>query len=104
MRLMMMHKNDPHTEAGEKPPMELVHKMGEFVGEHAKAGRFVDGAGLSGSSKRTRLTFRGGQATIKHGPYQGEHESPAAMWQLKVRTKDTNETLWTKDFPAGSNS
>jgi sulfur-oxidizing protein SoxY len=23
---------------------------------------------------------------------------------LKVRTKDTNETVWTKDFPAGSNS
>jgi hypothetical protein len=88
MRVLMMHKNDPHTEAGEKPPMELVQKMGEFIGEHAKAGRFVDGAGLSGSKNRTRLTFRGGQATVKHGPYKGEHESPASMLQLKVRTKD----------------
>jgi hypothetical protein len=88
MRVLMMHKNDPHTEAGEKPPMELVQKMGEFVGEHMKAGRFVDGAGLSGSKNRSRLTFRGGQATVKHGPYKGEHESPAAMLQLKVRTKD----------------
>lgn len=88
MRILMMHKNDPHTEAGEKPPMELVQKMGEFIGEHAKAGRFVDGAGLSGSRTRTRLTFRGGQATVKHGPYEGKHESPATMLQLKVRTKD----------------
>ena len=88
MRFLMMHKNDPHTEAGEKPPMELVQKMGEFVGKHAKAGRFVDGAGLGASKTRTRLTFRGGQATVKHGPYQGEHESPAAMLTLKVGTKD----------------
>jgi hypothetical protein len=88
MRYLLMHKNDPHTEAGEKPPMELVQKMGAFIGEHAKAGRFIDGAGLPGSKFRTRLTFRGGEATVKHGPYKGEHESPAAMLQLKVRTKD----------------
>ncbi len=88
MRYLMMHKNDPHTEAGEKPSMELVQKMGAFVGEHAQAGRFVDGAGLGGSRTRTRLTFRGGQAAVKHGPYQGEHESPAAILQLKVQTKD----------------
>ncbi len=88
MRYLLMHKNDPHTEAGEKPNMELVHKMGEFIQQHAQAGRFVDGAGLSGSKNRTRLTFRGGQATVKHGPYKGEHESPAAILQVKVRTRD----------------
>jgi hypothetical protein len=88
MRFILMHKNDPRTEAGEKPPMELVQKMGAFIGEHARAGRFVDGAGLAGSKTRTRLTFRGGQASVKHGPYRGEHETPAAMLQLEVRTKD----------------
>ena len=46
MRFMMMHKNDANTEAGKPPPMELVHKMGAFVSEHAQAGRFIDGAGL----------------------------------------------------------
>jgi hypothetical protein len=88
MRYLMMHKNDPHTEAGEKPPIELIQKMGAFIEEHAKAGRFLDGEGLAGSKTRTRLTFRGGHATVKHGPYKGEHESPAAMLKLKVRTKD----------------
>jgi hypothetical protein len=43
MRFMIMHKNDPHTEAGEPPPMDLVEKMGQFIGEHAQAGRFLDG-------------------------------------------------------------
>jgi hypothetical protein len=86
MRFMIMHKNDPHTEAGEKPPMELVTNMGTFIGEYAKTGRFVDGAGLSGSKTRVRLVFREGRSTVKHGPYRGEHELPAAMLQLKVRT------------------
>src|SRR5690242_3572736 len=88
MRFMIMHKNDPHTEAGERPPLELVHQMGAFIGEYAKTGQFIDGAGLDGSRTRTRLTFRDGQCTRKHGPYKGEHELPAATLLLKVRTRD----------------
>ncbi|HEY6476692.1 MAG TPA: YciI family protein [Polyangia bacterium] len=88
MRFMIMHKNDPHTEAGEKPPRELIDKMGEFIGGHAQAGRLIDGAGLGASSTRTRLTFRDGACTVKHGPYRGEHELPSAMLLLKVRTRD----------------
>jgi hypothetical protein len=88
MRLMMMHKHDPKTEAGEKPPMELVHEMGTFIGEFAKTGRLIDGAGLGPSKTRTRLRFREGQCTTKHGPYQGEHELPAAALFLKVKNRE----------------
>jgi hypothetical protein len=88
MRFMIMHKNDPHTEAGERPPMELIHKMGAFIGEFAKSGRLVDGAGLGASQTRTRLTFRDGRCTVKHGPYRGDHELPAATLLLKVRTRE----------------
>jgi hypothetical protein len=88
MRIMMMHKNDPNTETGNPPPMELVHEMGEFIGGHARAGRLVDGAGLAGSKTRTRLTFRNGQCTARRGPYRGEHELPAATLLLKVRTQE----------------
>ena len=88
MRFMIMHKNDPRTEAGEPPPMEIVQQMGAFIGDYAKTGRFIDGAGLGGSKTRTRLTFREGDCTVKHGPYQGEHELPAAMLQLKVDSRE----------------
>lgn len=88
MRYMIMHKNDPHTEAGEPPPMELVTKMGELIGEYAKTGRFLDGAGLSASKTRTRLVFRNGGSTVKHGPYRGEHELPAAILLLKVPNRE----------------
>ncbi len=87
MRFMMMHKHDPNTEAEVMPPMELIEQMGAFIGEHAQAGRFLDGAG--GASKtRTRLVFRDGQCTVQHGPYQGEREMPAATLLLKVRTRE----------------
>lgn len=86
MRFMVMHKNDPNTEAGNPPPMKLVEEMGEFIGEYARTGRLLDGAGLSGSKTRTRLVFRDGECTTKRGPYRGEHELPAATLQLKVRT------------------
>ena len=88
MRFMIMHKNDPHTEAGQPPPMELVTKMGAFIGEYAQTGRFIDGAGLRGSKTRSRLVFRDGSCTVKHGPYRGEHELPAATLLLKVRTRE----------------
>ena len=88
MRFMLMHKNDPKTEAGEPPPMELVQKMGEFIGGHAEAGRFLDGAGLAGSATRTRLLFRGGRCTDeKRGPYEGLRELPAATLLLRVSTR-----------------
>ena len=88
MRFMMMHKNDPFTEAGEKPPMKLVDEMGELIGEYAKTGQFVDGAGLAGSATRTRVVVRGGHCTSQHGPYRGEHELPAATLLLKVGTRE----------------
>src|SRR5689334_7926938 len=88
MRFMIMHKNDPKTEAGELPPMELVTKMGALIGEYAQAGRFIDGAGLGASKTRTRLVFKSGQSTVKHGPYSGERELPSATLQLKVKTRE----------------
>ena len=88
MRFMIMHKNDPHTEAGNPPPMDIVNRMGAFVGGHAQAGRLIDGAGLGASKTRTRLVFRDGRCTATQGPYQGEHELPAATLLLEVRSRE----------------
>jgi hypothetical protein len=97
MRFMIIHKNDPRTEAGHPPPMEVVHEMGAFIGGHAAAGRLLDGAGLGASATRTRLVFRKGECTAQQGPYRGEHELPAATLLLKVRTR--NEALgWAERY------
>jgi hypothetical protein len=88
MRFILIHKNDPHTEAGEKPTPELIQKMGAFIGEHAQNGTFLEGEGLGASATRTRLTFENGTATIVHGPYRGERELPGAMLLLSVKTRE----------------
>jgi hypothetical protein len=88
MRFMIMHKNEESTEAGKLPSMELVERMGAFIGGHAEAGRLIDGAGLAGSKTRTRLTFRDGNCTIRQGPYRGERELPAATLLLKVGSRE----------------
>lgn len=88
MRFMLMHKNDPETEAGKPPPLALVQEMGAFIGEYAEKGQFIDGAGLAGSATRTRLVFKSGRCKALRGPYRGEHELPAATLLLKVRTRE----------------
>jgi hypothetical protein len=88
MRFMIMHKHDAHTEAGELPSPELMARMGEYIGEHVQRGTFLGGEGLGRSATRTRLTFRGGQCTVQHGPYRGAHELPAAALVLEVRSRD----------------
>jgi hypothetical protein len=88
MQFMIMHKNDPRTEAGQPPPLELVGQMGAFIGEYASTGRFIDGAGLAGSSTRTRLLFCDGRCSLQQGPYAGERELPTTLWQLKVGTRE----------------
>src|SRR6187399_2917482 len=88
MRFMLMHKHDQNTEAGKPPPMQIIEEMGAFIGGYARSGQLIDGAGLGASKTRTRLVFRGGQSTVKHGPYTGEHELPSSMLLLKVRTRE----------------
>ena len=94
---MVMHKNDRHSEAGEKPTPELMARMGEYIGEHVKKGQFIDGAGLGPSATRTRLTFRGGASTIQHGPYAGVHELASAVLLLVVKSRD-EAVEWAKRY------
>ena len=97
MRITIMHKNDDQTEAGKKPPLELIEKMGALIGELAQKGQFLGGEGLSGSATRTRLSFRGGSATVKHGPYAGEHELISAILFLTVKSRDEAIT-WAQRY------
>lgn len=88
MKFMVMHKHDKQTEAGIAPPPEFVGKMGGLVGGMAQSGKLLDGEGLGASSKRSRVTFRDGKATVLHGPFEGSNELPAGFAKITVRTRD----------------
>ena len=88
MKFLTMHRHDPHTEAGEPPPRELVGKMGAFIGEYAGRGEFLDGAGLGRSSNRSRLVFRGGEGTVERMTFRGHNELPSVILKLTVKDRD----------------
>ncbi len=68
MRYMMFIK---HTEdyRGKEIPAGLIEAMGEFIGEYAKQGKFLDGAGLKSSHKGKKVQLRGGKLNVVDGPF-----------------------------------
>lgn len=88
MRVMILHKSTADTEAGIRPPMDLIQRVGVMIGDMRKADVFRDGAGLRASSLGVRLTFAGGERTITPGPFIGRNEDPAAFLILRTRTRD----------------
>jgi hypothetical protein len=87
-RFMVMHKSDERSEAGVRPGPEVLARMGDFIGGHARKGQLLAGEGLRPSATRTRLTFRNGQCTVQHGPYSGSNELPAQVLLLTVKSRD----------------
>ena len=68
MRYMMLIK---HTEdyRGKPIPPGLIEAMGDFIGEYAKQGKFVEGSGLKSSHKGKRIRLRGGKLQVIDGPF-----------------------------------
>lgn len=86
MKFIVMHKVDDHMEAGGKPDMELVQKMGALVQRGLASGEFLDGAGLHPSAHRIRVTCRGGACSQLRGPYRGGNELVARVIMIKARS------------------
>jgi hypothetical protein len=73
MRYMMLIK---HTDdyRGKTIPPALDAAMGEFIGEYAKQGKFIDGAGLQSSHKAKRVQLHGGKLRVIDGPFTESKE------------------------------
>jgi hypothetical protein len=73
MRYMMFIK---HTEdyRGKPIPPGLLEAMGEFIGEYAKQGKFIDGAGLKSSHKGKKIQLRDGQLRVVDGSFTESKE------------------------------
>jgi hypothetical protein len=96
---MLMHPTNADLEAGIPPSPELIAGVGQMIGEMARAGVFVDGAGLRPSALGVRLTFSGGQRTVTRGPLSGRNELTAALCILQVRSLD-EAVDWASRFAA----
>ncbi|MBF0674206.1 YciI family protein [Pseudomonas sp.] len=98
MRVMVIVKADPSSEAGIMPSEELLTAMGRYNEELAKAGVLLAGEGLQPSSKGARVRFSGSQRTVIDGPFAETKERIAGFWILQVSSL-AEAIDWVKRCP-----
>ena len=98
MRVMVIVKASPESEAGVMPNTELLTEMGRFNEELVKAGVMLAGEGLHPSAKGARVRFDGKQRTVIDGPFAETKELIAGFWLWQVRSLD-EAIEWLKRAP-----
>jgi hypothetical protein len=98
MRVMVMVKATPESEAGQMPGVELMTAMGKFNEELVEAGVMKAGEGLHPSSKGKRVRFSGPSRTVIDGPFAETKELVAGFWLWDVASMD-DAVAWVKRCP-----
>src|SRR5919201_631301 len=98
MRVMVIVKATPESEAGQLPSTELLEAMGKYNEELAKAGILLAGEGLQPSSKGARVRFRGDRRVVTDGPFPETKELIAGFWLWQVRSME-EAIEWVKRCP-----
>jgi PhnB protein len=98
MKVMVIVKASPSSEAGAMPSEELLSAMGKFNEDLVKAGIMLSGDGLKPSSEGLRVRFSGKDRTVTTGPFAETSELIAGYWVWNVASMD--EALeWVKKCP-----
>jgi hypothetical protein len=98
MRVMVMVKATPESEAGQMPGTELMTAMGRFNEQLVEAGVMRAGEGLHPSSKGKRVRFSGSGRTVVDGPFAETRELVAGFWLWDVKSMD-EAVEWVKRCP-----
>jgi len=98
MRVMVMVKASPESEAGVMPSEKLLTEMMQFNEQLVKAGIMMAGDGLQPSSKGVRVHFSGTKRTVVDGPFAETKELVAGYWIWKVNSME-EAILWAKRCP-----
>ncbi|MBI3752356.1 MAG: YciI family protein [Chloroflexi bacterium] len=98
MRVMVLVKGDPQTEAGQLPPEGLVDEMTAFNERLVQAGVMLAADGLYPSEKGVRVRFDGTRRTVIDGPFAEAKELVAGYWLWQVRSLD-EAVEWLKQAP-----
>ncbi len=98
MRVMVMVKASPESEAGKMPGTELMTAMGNFNEELVKAGIMQAGEGLHPSSRGKRVRFSGSQRTVIDGPFAETKELVAGFWMWQVKSME-EAIEWVRRCP-----
>lgn len=98
MKVMVMVKATPGSEAGQMPSAHLLATMGNFNEALAKAGIMRAGEGLKPSSEGVRVHFSGANRIATDGPFPETRELVAGFWLWEVSSMQ--EAIdWVKRCP-----
>ncbi len=98
MKVMVIVKASPASEAGELPSEQLLKEMGNFNEELSRAGVLLAADGLHPSSKGVRVKFSGKARDVIDGPFAETKELIAGYWIWKVNSM--REAIdWLKRCP-----
>ena len=98
MRVMVIMKGDPESEAGVLPDRKFVDEMMQYSEALVKAGVMLAGEGLHPSSKGVRVKFSGGKPAVIDGPFTESKELIAGFWLWQVKSMD-EAVEWVKRLP-----
>jgi hypothetical protein len=98
MRVMVMVKASPESEAGQMPSTELLAAMGQFNEDLVKAGVMLPGEGLHPSSAGKRVRFSGARRSVIDGPFAETKELVAGYWLWQVNSME-EAVEWVKRCP-----
>lgn len=98
MRVMVMVKATPESEAGIMPGEQLLTEMGAFNEELVKAGVMLAGEGLHPSKRGARVTLKGEQRVVTDGPFAETRELVAGFWLWKVASLE-EAIEWARRCP-----
>jgi hypothetical protein len=98
MRVMVLVKATPESEAGEMPSERLLSEMFAFNEELVKAGVMLAGDGIKPSSEGVRVEFSGSDRKVINGPFAETKELLAGYWLLQVKSMD-EAIEWVKRVP-----
>src|ERR1700734_334202 len=98
MKVIVMVKATPSSEAGIMPSEALLSAMGRVNEELVKAGVMLAGEGLHPSRRGKRVRFTGEKRTVIDGPFAESKELIAGYWLWQVRSIE-EAVEWLKRAP-----
>lgn len=98
MKVMVIVKATPSSEAGIMPSTELLEAMGKYNEELVNAGIMLSGDGLQPSSKAARVHFSGNNRMVTDGPFAETKELIAGFWMWQVKSME-EAIEWVKRCP-----
>jgi hypothetical protein len=98
MKVMVLVKATPDSEAGVMPSEQLLTEMGNYNEALVKAGILLAADGLHPSSKGARVRFSGANRTVTDGPFTETKELVAGFWIWQVQSME-EAIAWVKRCP-----